>query len=223
MSNEGYIYLHRKLRDNPVYKNSTALHCWIHCLLKATFKDREFYWKREKIKLLPGQFITGRDKFGAEIGIPPTTAWFWIRRFEVDGMLDTERTPKGTLVTIKNWEEYQSVDSKVDNGWTTDGQRMDTYNNDNNDNNEKKERERGKKSSKKKAFGTLASLTDDVVREVAVHYNVSVSYVLGKREALYLHCESKGATYKNYKAALMNFVRNDLEKSRTKEGEVKHI
>lgn len=210
MSNDGYVHLHRKLMNNPVYGNSTALHCWIHCLLKASFTNREFYWKRKKIKLLPGQFITGRDKFGSEINVSPSTAWYWLERFEVDSMIDIHRTPKGSVVTIKGWKEYQKVDSNVNNEKTTNEQQKNTYNK---DNKEKKEKKRERKPpKKKKQFSTLSSLTDEVVKDIAVYYKVPVSFVRDKREALVLHCESKGATYDNYKATLMNFVRRDKEK-----------
>jgi hypothetical protein len=132
----GWIKLHRQLKDNPIYKNSKAVHCWIECLLRANHDEGCYYLGRKKIVLNPGEFIMGRDEFGKSIGISGSTAWFWIERFKADSMLDIKKTSKGCLCLIKNWKIYQELDSKVDNKKTANKQQINTDNNDKNDKNE---------------------------------------------------------------------------------------
>jgi hypothetical protein len=103
----GWIKLHRKLRDNPIYNESKAVHCWIECLLRANHAGKEVYFKRNKIKLEPGMFLMGRQEFGKSIGISGSTAWYWLLRFEKDKMVDIKKTAKGSIVTIIAWNEYQ--------------------------------------------------------------------------------------------------------------------
>lgn len=61
-----------------------------------------------------------------------------------------------------------------------------------------------------KKFSKLTELTQSTINEVAQQYGVSPSAVEICRQNLELYCQSKGKTYKNYKAALMNFVRSDI-------------
>lgn len=108
----GWIKLHRKLRDNPIYNESKAVHCWIECLLRANHAGKDVYLKRDKIKLEPGMFLMGRQEFGKSIGMSGSTAWYWLLRFEKDKMVDIKKTAKGSIVTIISWNEYQQVDSR---------------------------------------------------------------------------------------------------------------
>lgn len=132
MSNQGWIKLHRQLKDNPIYKSSTAVHCWIECLLRAIHTDEAFFLKRQKRALKPGQFCMGRDEFGLSVGISGSTAWFWINQFSVDRMIDIKTSSVGTVVTVLKWKDYQGVDSEVDSRKTADEQRMNTIKNDKN-------------------------------------------------------------------------------------------
>lgn len=131
----GWIRLHRQLRDSQFYTNSKAIHCWIECLLRANHQTQNYFLGRKNITLKPGEFIAGRDEFGKKIGISGSTAWFWLLQFEVDRMLDIKKTTKGSLFTIINWEKYQPLDSKVDNKKTTDEQQKNTDKNDKNEKN----------------------------------------------------------------------------------------
>jgi len=134
---EGWIKLHRKLRENPIYSNSNAIHCWIECLLRASHEKREVFLKREKVTLEMGQFVMGRDEFGKAIGVSGSTVWYWINQFFSDNMIDIKKTSKGTVISIKNWQDYQGVDSDVDNKKTADEQQMNTNKNVKNDKNVK--------------------------------------------------------------------------------------
>jgi hypothetical protein len=142
----GWIKLHRKLRDNPIYNESKAVHCWIECLLRANHAGKEVYFKRNKIKLEPGMFLMGRQEFGKSIGISGSTAWYWLLRFEKDKMVDIKKTAKGSIVTIIAWNEYQQVDNRK----TTEKQQKNTNKNVKNDKNDKKK----KKNNKKKKLPT---------------------------------------------------------------------
>jgi hypothetical protein len=142
----GWIKLHRKLRDNPIYNESKAVHCWIECLLRANHAGKEVYFKRNKIKLEPGMFLMGRQEFGKSIGISGSTAWYWLLRFEKDKMVDIKKTAKGSIVTIIAWNEYQQVDNRK----TTEKQQKNTNKNVKNDKNIKR------KTIKKKNLSDFA-------------------------------------------------------------------
>ena len=137
-NNIGWISLHRKLRDKPYHKNPKALACWVECLFRANHTNGEYVLGRKNISLKPGQFIFGRDEFGASIGVSGSTAMFWLENFKLDSQLDIKKTTKGSIATVLNWKSYQQLDIKVDNKKTTKKQQKNTVDNDNNVNNDNK-------------------------------------------------------------------------------------
>lgn len=136
---EGWIKLHRQFKDSPYYKIGAASQTWIECLMRASHSDDIVFLKRQKVSLKSGQFCMGREEFGASIGISGSTAWYWLLQFEADGMIDIKKTTKGSIVSVKNWNEYQKVDSTSNNKKTADEQQMNTNKNVNNVKNEKKD------------------------------------------------------------------------------------
>jgi len=149
---KGFISLHRKLKDNPVWTDPNYLKLWIHCLFEASHKDREQLIGNEIVKLKRGQFITGRNALSEEMnrGVKPkqrlnNRTWFrYLQNFETWGMLTIESTNKYSIVTIDNYDTYQGVFNKVvqetDHQLSikspTDDQQMSTNNNVNNSNND---------------------------------------------------------------------------------------
>lgn len=61
---------------------------------------------------------------------------------------------------------------------------------------------------------TLSSIGDLDFENVANFYNVPVSFVKSKYDDLANYCQRTGKTYKNYLAALRNFVKQDAMKVR---------
>jgi len=128
-SMQGWIKLHRKFRENPFYSNPNAIAIWVECMFRASHEDRTFYWKRERVTLDKGMFLFGFEELGKTFKLSRGTTRFWIDQFVVDGMLAIKKTNKGTIGTIQNWNEYQSVANTVANGKPTKSQRKATKKN----------------------------------------------------------------------------------------------
>ncbi|MBQ6436757.1 hypothetical protein IJJ27_04370 [bacterium] len=79
-------------------------------------------------------------------------------------------------------------------------------------NNKNIEQEHKEKITKKKNFGSIDDITEAEIKFVASFYGTSTSFVSNSLDDLRNYCDSKGKRYKNYLAALRNFVKNDLEK-----------
>lgn len=133
----GWIKLHRQFMASPYFTESVAVHVWVACLLRAAHKPKDFFLKRERITLQPGQFVMGRKEFGESIGISGSTAWYWLLQFEADSMVDIRKTAKGSIVSVKNWVQYQDIDSTSDKGKTADEQQIEPNKKDKNDKKEK--------------------------------------------------------------------------------------
>ena len=112
----------------------------------ANHSDKEWEWKGEKFTCKAGQLITSLDSIVRKTGtgVSVRNVRTAIDRFEKYNFLTNESTNKNRLITICNWEEYQSKDfaddKQTDKQLTNERQATDkqltTNNNDNNDNND---------------------------------------------------------------------------------------
>lgn len=145
----GYIALYRDLLEKPIWLNSTAEQktILITILLIVNHEAREWEWKGEKFKVMPGQTITSLESIakiaGKDISIQNVRSA--IVRFEKLEFLTNESTKTGRLITVLNWGLYQGdmrKGNKEPNKEVTKSQQrgnkeVTTNNNDNNDNNDK--------------------------------------------------------------------------------------
>lgn len=67
-------------------------------------------------------------------------------------------------------------------------------------------------STKEKKYTDIDEIGLAEMSEIAAKYRVSVTLVSGLLDEMTNWCEAKGKSYKNYKAALMNWVRRRIEK-----------
>ncbi|HGF7174147.1 hypothetical protein [Enterococcus hirae] len=143
--NLGYIKLYRKVTSSFVWTNSDMFKLWVLCLMKASHEDRKFLFNGQEVRLKSGQFVTGAHAIAKEFneGVPSDkaiawrTLWRWLKRFENEELLTIQSNARYSVVTIKNWSDYQSSDKPP----TSDGQSSDkpvtTNKNDKNDKNDK--------------------------------------------------------------------------------------
>lgn len=124
----GWISVHRKLKEKGFYHKSQYIHLWIHLLLTANHKPTKFFWNGEEIEVHRGQLITGRKELSIETGIPETTIERILKCLENGHQIGQQKTTKYRLITIQKYEDYQSRTSKR----TTSGQQADTNNKNNN-------------------------------------------------------------------------------------------
>jgi hypothetical protein len=136
--NNGWIKLHRKILDNPINSKPSWFSVWVHLLLLANHEDgHKFIWNGQNIQLNKGQFVTGRKKLKAITGVPESTIERVLNYLETEHQIEQQKTQKYRLITILKWNDYQILDIKPDNKWTTDGQQTDTFKKYKNDKKEK--------------------------------------------------------------------------------------
>ncbi len=162
---QGWIKLHRQLLDSHVFTNEKLLKIWIWCLLKAVHTETELLVGRQVIKLIPGQFVTGRHAASTELGMAPSTTWDYLQLLKRHGCIDIKSNNKFSVVTVVNWAFYQGYnensDSKSDNKSTANEQQMDTIKNVNND---KKNKDDIASQKQKKRTQRTKSLVNTGVR-----------------------------------------------------------
>lgn len=141
----GYIKLYRKVTNSFVWTNPNMLKLWMLCLMKASHKGSKFIFNGKEIQLNSGQFVTGRDAITKEMNegamrehqVNSGSVWRWLKKFEKEEMLNITSTTKYSVVTIKNWHEYQVSEQQVNSDRTTSEQQPHTYKNEKNEKNDK--------------------------------------------------------------------------------------
>ncbi|EKI7561979.1 DnaD domain protein [Enterococcus faecalis] len=170
--NTGYIKLYRKVTNSFVWTNANMFKLWSLCLMKASHKESRFIFNGQEIAVSSGQFVTGRAVIEKEFNegvsrdqqIVGRTLWRWLKKFENEQMLSISSTPKYSVITINNWDDYQVNDQQVSNNRPTSVQQLSTYKNEKNDKNEKNINNNNKGSSirsiwENNGFGLMSSKT----------------------------------------------------------------
>ena len=142
----GWIKLHRKLLDNPVFDDARLLKTLLYCLLRANHEEKRVLWNGKEMVLKPGQFITGRETASGDLKFKSK---MWDRKRDIlenFGILTKQTTNRFTLITIINWDKYQlqdcgndqATDQQMTNKRPADDQPMTTDKKIKNDKNNKK-------------------------------------------------------------------------------------
>jgi len=138
----GWIKLHRKLLENPIFLNPYLLQIFIYCLLKANHKDNELIWNGKLETIKSGSFITGRIQMAKDLKQNESALYKRLHLLTNLGYIELKSNNKFTLLTIVKYKTYQITNSNEEqqsnNKVTTKEQQSNTNNNDKNVKNDKK-------------------------------------------------------------------------------------
>lgn len=141
MADDGWIKLHRKLMENPIFLNPNLLQIFIYCLLKANHKDNEMIWNDELMTVKTGSFITGRLQMAKDLKQKDSALYKRLQLLTKLGYIELKSNNKFTLLTIVKYKSYQVSEMKEEqqsnNKVTTKEQQSNTNNNDKNEKNDK--------------------------------------------------------------------------------------
>ncbi|HFS6894448.1 hypothetical protein R4E92_18795 [Morganella morganii] len=101
--------------DSRLYRDSQAVHLWLHLILKANHTDEEVNTDIGMMIVRRGQMITGRPTLVSETFIPDNKVKSLLRTFESKGMINIE--PKGrkfSLISIVKYDDFQSQNCPTD-------------------------------------------------------------------------------------------------------------
>lgn len=134
---QGWVKIHRQLKDKAYYKDSEFIHLWLHLLLCANHDNGEFLNGYEIVKLKKGQFVTGRKKLSLETGISESKIERILKVFESEQQIEQQTNSRNRLISIVSWDKFQQSEQQKDSKWTASGQQVNTNNNEKNNKNEK--------------------------------------------------------------------------------------
>ena len=127
----GYIKLYRSMWDNPVItKDADHIAIWVYLLTHATHKRTAVMFGGKRIFLKPGELTTGRRVLSREMQISESKVQRVLKSFEIEQQIEQRTDRQCRLISIVNWNEYQSSEQRneqrVNNDRTTSEQRVNT-------------------------------------------------------------------------------------------------
>ena len=134
---EWFIQLHRKILEWEWYDEPKTFAVFLHCLLKANWKEKNWRWKT----IERWTFITSLDKLSKELKLSVRSVRTALDKLESTSELTKEWHASYTLIKVNKYNEYQTNDKLNDKLPTNERQATDkrttTTNKVNKDNKEK--------------------------------------------------------------------------------------
>lgn len=114
-SGKGFALIHRQFMDSRLYRDSQAVHLWLHLILKANHTDEEVNTDIGMMIVRRGQMITGRPTLVSETFIPDNKVKSLLRTFGSKGMINIEsKGRKFSLISIVKYDDFQSQNCPTD-------------------------------------------------------------------------------------------------------------
>lgn len=183
MADKGWIALHRSIRDHWLYQEKRVFskcEAWLDILMDANHQDKKIVFDGQLIEIKRGQKVTSLRQLAERWGWSRHKVSDFLDLLERDTMLTRKSDTKKTLITVTNYDSYQSdrpqkgqqKGQQPSHARDTDVTRTDTNNNDNNVNNDNNivvDDDKGLNffQTYQEVFGVLNSLTAQKLNEWA--------------------------------------------------------
>lgn len=106
---KGFIALFRQFLKWEWFTDVNTCHFFQYCLLRANPKT--ITWRGQKIKR--GQFISSLNTMSKETGLTVMQIRTCINKLKMTGEITNETTNQNSIITIKNYNEYQSNNKRI--------------------------------------------------------------------------------------------------------------
>jgi hypothetical protein len=111
----GFILLHKKILENPVFAKAELLQLFIYCIIKANYEDKEFIFNGKIENVKRGSFITGQIQLSKELKQSQSSVYRRLNLLKKLGYIELKVNNRFTLVTVVKYNTYQDVNYKMNN------------------------------------------------------------------------------------------------------------
>lgn len=112
----GSILLNRNILESQIFASEKRLKIWIWLLLKASYKKRFISVKigngESVIEIERSQLLFGRFKAEESLNIDGSTIYKALKQFEKDEMIKINSNSHYTIITICNYDTYQTLEKQ---------------------------------------------------------------------------------------------------------------
>lgn len=110
----GWFKFHRQIFDNPICtKDAEHFFVWCYILNEAKYEDGErVLFKNEEITLSKGQLLKTTTQIAQDLNIKEMKVYRILKLLENEKQIVKQTSNKNTLITVLNWEKYQSCEEQ---------------------------------------------------------------------------------------------------------------
>lgn len=212
---DDYIKISRKILEWEWYTDTNTKVLFLHILLRANWKPGRF----QGVEVPRGSFVASQQNLALETGLTVKNVRTALKHLENTGEVAVNRHPKFSVITIKNYDKYQSGSSQVAVEGQSGGSQVATI-----EEGKKEKREEYNKSPKgdyesstpDSIYATIRELYNSVcgsyprlvkmsdARKKAINARLKTGYTLDDFQALFKKAEAsdflKGANKRNWSA-----------------------
>lgn len=109
--NSSWIKLHSGFTEWEWYKDNNTKSLFIHCLLKANWKNGSF----QGVEIPRGSFVTSLDHLAKELGLTIQQTRTALEHLILTGEITNKSTNKYRIITIVKYDLYQEVTNNLTN------------------------------------------------------------------------------------------------------------
>lgn len=111
MMKTGYVSIYRDIMKWEWYKDTTVKSIFLHLILRANHIEASFMGQIIK----RGQLITSQERLAEELGLSRQQVRTGLKKLEKTEEITILSANKGTLITVNNYDLYQSNDNRTTN------------------------------------------------------------------------------------------------------------
>lgn len=209
----GWIKIHRDIFKNPFMQHPNTFTLWVYILCNVTYQKTDALFEGKRITLEPGQGLFKFPEVAQTLHIPLRTVYRLVELLKINKQIVKQKTPRNTLITVVNWEQYQNLvkqnDKPLSNKCQTNGKQMANLPIEKRN----KEREERKEYIERHRHGTYQNvlLSDDDLQKLQTEFPGDWQRRI---ERLSEYMASTGKSYKDHLATIRAWARKDAERNR---------
>lgn len=119
---EGYIKLNRSMLDWGWYDNINTKIVFLHLLLTANFREREYHG----VVIKAGDAVFGLHSLAKRLGLSVQQVRTALAHLQSTGEITIKSTNQFSVATLENWAKYQIFDGEATNEQQTSNKRITT-------------------------------------------------------------------------------------------------
>jgi len=197
--------------------------------MKATHKHTKILVGHQPVELNPGQFVFGRNVAAEQLASTPQKIRTCVKTLKKLEFLTIKSTNKYSIITVINWDSYQSDEEKITSNLTskqpTNNQQITTYKNNKNivaqfkptNISTEKEKFSAEKNKYPFKFKRKVSLPKNFHTTTdMIEYAKELRYLGNPDEhtkTMILSASANGYKYKDWHSAWKTWLRNEIKKN----------
>lgn len=104
----GWVKVYRSVGEGDLVDNPLLFALWCRLLTLATWKPSKVLWGGKQREIPPGSIVFGIKEISDTWAVSRSVIQKWLRYLHDTGRIVLTANQRGTIVTICNWESYQS-------------------------------------------------------------------------------------------------------------------